>query len=79
MRKEQILLVVCILAAVVIAYANLGLYESVKADAIPRGKDVGSSVNAWYDPQSALTDAKPSARTIVREHRVHGLLAIRVE
>lgn len=70
MKKEQILLTVCVLAAGVIAYSNLGLYEPVNASAIGDGKDIPSSVNVWYDPQAGLPVETGEGRSIIRQRRV---------
>ena len=70
MKKEQILLIVCILAAAFIAYTNLGAYEAVGAKGVSDGKDVSTSLNVQYDPQTGLPVKLGDGRSMIRQRRV---------
>ncbi len=69
MKKEQLLLVIAIAAAALIAYLNSGLYESVLGGSLPEGSKVDARTNVVYDPQTGLADLRWPDRSYLRERR----------
>ena len=72
MKKEQLLLVVCAVIALLFIWMNLGLYAPVGAGELPEGRDVSTSGNVDFDLRAGV-EADPSGRNlfqpVIREKR----------
>ena len=72
MKKEQLLLVVCLVIAALFVWMNTGLYASVGADKTPPGKRVGTESERRVDPLAGI-EAVPEGRSLlempIREKR----------